>query len=604
VFLSDNNQVKLGDFGLAKALVQANFANTYVGTPYYMSPELMQEKAYDSKSDIWSLGCLIYELCALKPPFHEAKTHNELSIFIRNGRIPPLPKGYSQSLSAVIKAMLNLNPAMRPSSAQLLQHERLELVMKVSETEKMLNTVKSHKATVSAKERELTSREQELASRESAILAALAEKDSEIGHLKYLLSQQDQLVRESVARREEELRILVMQREEEVSAASNKREAEIMQAVREREEMLCEALRRNEASIHEREAALQKRTDDLREEESRIAAAKAEIETKVRAWEAKEKDVTISKGRRDKGPLEEVKNLLARMTNEESSPNAQGQAVPTPRQRLPNHLQTPLARNTVNTAVVGSAMRGVVLTSTGETLCTPAQVNVLATPTPADLVSLFDQSPKVGLDFSKIFEKPSDGFPGLDDSDESDHSPPPSPSKRERPRSKSSSSSNPESGSSSSASTPTNKDVTLPARPTRIRRPSIRTSKSSSSKPGLTRAVSQQEALVQPLSHPHLHPQRSASTSNIALPPPPTYDLNDEENLPSPFLKRTATVDMGTQSRKSTKSVTRRTSNAHLLRAVAAHNSATKPTNSVTDGKPPTVARKGGEETKRALNKS
>lgn len=101
MFLDEENTVKLGDFGLSKALPQASFASTYVGvrhifcftimgglssaqTPYYMSPELMQEKAYDSKSDIWSLGCLIYELCALKPPFHEAKTHSELSIFIRS----------------------------------------------------------------------------------------------------------------------------------------------------------------------------------------------------------------------------------------------------------------------------------------------------------------------------------------------------------------------------------------------------------------------------------------------------------------------------------------------------------------------------------------
>ena len=110
VFLDDNNSVKLGDFGLSKALPQASFANTYVGvrviafftmsnlnstsryqTPYYMSPELMQEKSYDSKSDIWSLGCLIYELCALKPPFHEAKTHAELSIFIRYVPFTALP---------------------------------------------------------------------------------------------------------------------------------------------------------------------------------------------------------------------------------------------------------------------------------------------------------------------------------------------------------------------------------------------------------------------------------------------------------------------------------------------------------------------------------
>ena len=104
-----------------------------------MSPELMQEKAYDSKSDIWSLGCLIYELCALKPPFHEAKTHAELSILIRfvvgsfvfcvtgwlaghsNGRIPPLPKGYSPALTSVIKSMLNLNVSIQKTRCGLNQ---------------------------------------------------------------------------------------------------------------------------------------------------------------------------------------------------------------------------------------------------------------------------------------------------------------------------------------------------------------------------------------------------------------------------------------------------------------------------------------------------
>ena len=106
----------------------------------------MQEKIYDSKSDIWSLGCLIYELCALKPPSHEAKTYSELSIFIRyihsrgptlvvylflsksNGRIPlPLPRGYSQTLTSVIKSMLNLNVSLARSSWVVVSHSAFSL---------------------------------------------------------------------------------------------------------------------------------------------------------------------------------------------------------------------------------------------------------------------------------------------------------------------------------------------------------------------------------------------------------------------------------------------------------------------------------------------
>ncbi|KAJ7923846.1 kinase-like domain-containing protein [Mycena leptocephala] len=138
IFLDGANSVKLGDFGLSKALLVQGFSTTYTGpaTPLYMSPELMQGTAYDSKTDIWSLGCLLYELCALKHPFHDAKTEVELKSFVRNGRIPPLPPGYSQAIGAVIKSMVDVNPTTRPSAAQLLQHERIKFAAKLALKEK------------------------------------------------------------------------------------------------------------------------------------------------------------------------------------------------------------------------------------------------------------------------------------------------------------------------------------------------------------------------------------------------------------------------------------------------------------------------------------
>lgn len=65
VFLDEHDNLKLGDFGLSKNLAAGTFTQTYVGTPLYMPPEILQESRYDHKSDIWSLGCLIYELCTL-----------------------------------------------------------------------------------------------------------------------------------------------------------------------------------------------------------------------------------------------------------------------------------------------------------------------------------------------------------------------------------------------------------------------------------------------------------------------------------------------------------------------------------------------------------
>jgi NIMA (never in mitosis gene a)-related kinase 1/4/5 len=64
MFLTKEDHVKIGDLGVAKMLSEtSNMAQTVVGTPYYLSPELCEEKPYNNKSDIWSLGCVLYELC-------------------------------------------------------------------------------------------------------------------------------------------------------------------------------------------------------------------------------------------------------------------------------------------------------------------------------------------------------------------------------------------------------------------------------------------------------------------------------------------------------------------------------------------------------------
>lgn len=73
MFLTKDDHIKIGDLGVAKLLNQtANMAHTIVGTPYYLSPELCEEKPYNNKSDIWSLGCVLYELCSFKHPFEAA----------------------------------------------------------------------------------------------------------------------------------------------------------------------------------------------------------------------------------------------------------------------------------------------------------------------------------------------------------------------------------------------------------------------------------------------------------------------------------------------------------------------------------------------------
>ena len=93
---------------------------TQTGTPYYASPEVWKDKPYDSKSDIWSLGCVIYEMATLKPPFR-AEDMDGLYKKVIKGSYQKIGDNFSKSLSSVIKSMLQVNPGNRPSAAQLVK---------------------------------------------------------------------------------------------------------------------------------------------------------------------------------------------------------------------------------------------------------------------------------------------------------------------------------------------------------------------------------------------------------------------------------------------------------------------------------------------------
>jgi NIMA (never in mitosis gene a)-related kinase len=120
ILLDAKQNIKIGDFGLAKELSsRSKLAQTQnVGTPYYMAPEIINGKKYDEKSDIWSLGCLLYELAALKPPF-SAKNSVALALKINTGRFKRLPSSYSDALQSAIASMLQLKPKKRPGVEEL-----------------------------------------------------------------------------------------------------------------------------------------------------------------------------------------------------------------------------------------------------------------------------------------------------------------------------------------------------------------------------------------------------------------------------------------------------------------------------------------------------
>eukprot|EP01017_Pseudomicrothorax_dubius_P025190 TRINITY_DN2692_c0_g3_i1.p1 TRINITY_DN2692_c0_g3~~TRINITY_DN2692_c0_g3_i1.p1 ORF type:complete len:278 (-),score=49.95 TRINITY_DN2692_c0_g3_i1:3-836(-) len=120
IFLTSDGRIKLGDFGISKKLdCTAELAKTSLGTPYYLSPEMCRSQSYSYKSDLWMLGCTIYEICTLEKPFNGSSLHEVLQAIL-NKDPDPIPEQFTPILHRLVHILLQKSVENRPTIDEVL----------------------------------------------------------------------------------------------------------------------------------------------------------------------------------------------------------------------------------------------------------------------------------------------------------------------------------------------------------------------------------------------------------------------------------------------------------------------------------------------------
>ena len=121
IFITEHNAIRLGDLGCAK-IMKAGMARTQIGTPYYMSPEIWQHQAYNAASDMWAVGCIVFEMCSGRPPFL-ADDMQGLARKVRYSPSPRISSAYSRDLASLIKRLMSKEPRLRPTAKSIIKME-------------------------------------------------------------------------------------------------------------------------------------------------------------------------------------------------------------------------------------------------------------------------------------------------------------------------------------------------------------------------------------------------------------------------------------------------------------------------------------------------